>query len=255
METRASLKIFRKMLPLLAFAIVVVAGPAHQSPVRSAPALSPAPAMWQTQRGVNNQDWKVCVGTAAKALASLGYAVAADKDGQGRQRIFYGTGDGRNSAMINCSWAGTSALTVITGSSTSGSSDAQDVVNRLAAYMASPARDNLPPVSSQLPSSASPGLAQRQQSVSNQPWSACTGKAQQALASLGYKVTNVIDGQGFESNFYGTGDGPDSATIGCATVGTLTVYTITGSSTRGNIDARNVANRLYNFIFPPAPAK
>ena len=255
METRARLKIFCKLLPLFAFAVAVAAAPAHQSPVRSAPAVSPAPAMWQTQRDVNNQDWKVCAGTAAKALASLGYAVAADKDGQGRQRIFYGTGDGRNSAMINCSWSGTTALTVITGSSASGTSDAQVVVNRLTAYMASPAQGNLPAVSNQLPASASPGLAQRQQNVSNQPWSACTGKAQQALASLGYRITNVIDGHGFESNFYGTGDGPNSAAIGCATVGTLTVYTITGSSTRGNIDARSVANRLYNFIFPPAPAK
>jgi hypothetical protein len=215
---------------------------------------STGPQMWQKQLGANNQDWTVCAGMAANALSSQGYTVTAVKDGQGRQRLFYGTGNGSNSAMISCSWAGTTAVTLVTSSSTSGTSDAQNVVNRLVAGIASPTPGNNVVLLRQMPASVSIGLWQRQQTVFNQPWSACTSKVEQALASLGYTVTNTIDGQGFESNFYGTGNGPNAAAIGCASVGTITIYTITSSSTLGTSDAASVANRLYNILFPSGTA-
>jgi ABC-type transport system substrate-binding protein len=122
------------------------------------------------------------------------------------------------------------------------------------AALASPAPGNGPPISNQAPAKAMPGMAQQKEEVANQPWAACPQHAQQALNSAGYQVTNMIDGQGFEGNFYGVGNGK-SAVIGCAQVGMEVIYTITTSSMNGEMDADAEATRLHNMIFAARPAQ
>ncbi len=226
------------------------------SPVMSPPAASPAPAMWQRQQTVANQPWTVCAGVAPKALASAGFGVTAVNDPQGNLRLFYTKGNGKNSAVINCSWAGTTAVYVLTSASLLGISDAQNVTNQLYSYLFSPAPSNAAsPLASQPAGSSTLGLEQRHQGVTNLSLASCADTARKALASQSYEVTASPDEQGAQTIFYGSGKSSNSAVIGCTGTSAMTLYTISVSSARGNADAMNSVNCLYNFVFPSATTK
>jgi hypothetical protein len=218
---------------------------------------SAGPGMWQRQQTVPNQPWTVCGNSAPTALASFGYGVNAVKDPRGNLRIFYSSGGGPNSAVINCSWVSNTALYTITSASVNGISDAQNVANQLFAYMFSTpgnAAPAAPAAAGQIAAPGNPVVEQKQQGIANQSVTACEDAAQKALASLNYSVSAIPDDQGAQTIFYGVGSDSSAAIIGCSGTPAMAVYTITGASVKGTQAAENVATCLHSYIFSPGTA-